>query len=56
MLGMTSETAPSETGDQRYLSINPDFTVTWQSSARLQFYAEVYGQSHRSWPGIGIGR
>jgi hypothetical protein len=26
--------------------INPDFTVTWQSSARLQFYAEVYGQSH----------
>lgn len=46
MLGVTSETAPSATGGQRYLSINPDFTVTWQSSPRLQFYAEVYGQSH----------
>ena len=46
MLGVTSETTPSVAGGERYLSINPDFVVTWQSTQRLQFYAEVYGQSH----------
>ncbi len=46
MLGVTSETAPSAAGGERYLGINPDVVVTWQSTQRLQFYAEVYGQSH----------
>ena len=46
MLGITSETDPAAAGGERYLSINPDFVMTWQSSARLQFYAEAYAQSH----------
>lgn len=46
MLGVTSQTEPTMAGGQRYDSLNPDFVVTWQSSEKLQFYAEVYGQTH----------
>ncbi len=54
MLGVTSETEPSAAGGRRYLSINPDFVVTWQSTNQLQFYAEAYGQSHTGY-GQGWG-
>ena len=46
MAGYTSETEPTAAGGQRYQSFNPDLVATWQSSARLQLYAEVYAQSH----------
>lgn len=46
MVGVTSQTASSAAGGQRFQSFNPDLVVTWQSTARLQFYAELDGQSH----------
>lgn len=46
MVGVTSQTEPTAAGGQRFQSFNPDLVVTWASSARLQFYGEVYGQSH----------
>jgi len=46
MVGVTSQTEPTAVGGQRFQSFNPDLVVTWESSPRLQFYAEVYGQSH----------
>ncbi|MGC8522424.1 MAG: transporter [Steroidobacteraceae bacterium] len=46
MAGISSETEPTAAGGQRFQSFNPDLTVTWASTSRLQFYAEVYGQSH----------
>ncbi|MHB1951822.1 MAG: transporter [Acidiferrobacteraceae bacterium] len=54
MLGAASETEATDAGGGRYQSINPDLTVTWQSSARLQFYAEVYAESHSA-PGQNWG-
>ena len=53
MVGLTSQTEPTAVGGQRFQSFNPDLVVTWQSSARLQFYGEIYGQSnsgyHQGW-------
>lgn len=46
MVGVTSATGSVADGGQRFVSVNPDFVVTWQSTARLQLYAEVYAQSH----------
>ncbi len=46
MVGVTSQTEPTAAGGQRFQSFNPDLVVTWATSARLQFYGEVYGQSH----------
>ena len=46
MAGYASQTEPTAAGGQRYQSFNPDLVATWQSSARLQLYAEVYAQSH----------
>ncbi|MHB1585855.1 MAG: transporter [Acidiferrobacteraceae bacterium] len=54
MLGATSQTEPTSAGGQRYQSINPDVTVTWQLSPRLQFYGEVYAQTHTA-PGQNWG-
>ena len=54
MLGVSSETDPTAAGGGRYQSLNPDLVATWQSSDRLQFYAEVYGQSHAGY-GQGWG-
>lgn len=51
MVGVTSQTEPTASGGQRFQSFNPDLVVTWLSSARLQFYGEVYAQSH-----IGYGQ
>lgn len=46
MVGITSQTEPTAAGGQRFQSFNPDLVATWQSTSRLQFYAEIYGQSH----------
>lgn len=54
MLGVTSETDPAAAGGRRFQSVNPDLVVTWQSSARLQYYLEAYGQSHSDY-GQGWG-
>lgn len=43
--GYISETEPRAAGGQRYRRCNPDLVVTWQSSAWLQFYAQVDAQS-----------
>ncbi len=54
MLGVSSQTAPTAAGGARYDSVNPDMVVTWLSNPRLQFYGEVYGQSHAGY-GHGAG-
>ena len=54
MVGMTSETEPTAVGGQRFQSFNPDLVVTWAATSRLQFYGEVYGQSHAGY-GLGWG-
>lgn len=54
MLGATSQTEPTSAGGGRYQSVNPDVTVTWQLSPRLQFYGEVYAQTHTA-PGQNWG-
>ncbi|MBW4049887.1 MAG: transporter [Proteobacteria bacterium] len=54
MVGVTSQTEPTAAGGQRFQSFNPDLVVTWQSSSRLQFYAEMYAQSHSGY-GLGWG-
>ncbi len=46
MVGLTSQTEPTVAGGQRFQSFNPDLVVTWASTSRLQFYGEVYAQSH----------
>ena len=46
MVGVTSQTEPTAAGGQRFQSFNPDLVVTWESTSRLQFYGEMYGQSH----------
>ena len=46
MLGVSSQTEPTDAGGGRYQSFNPDFVVTWQTGPALQFYAEAYGQTH----------
>jgi hypothetical protein len=45
MVGVTSQTEPTAAGGQRFQSFNPDLVVTWESTARLQFYGEIYAQS-----------
>jgi hypothetical protein len=45
MVGVTSLTEPTAAGGQRFQSFNPDLVVTWESTARLQFYGEIYAQS-----------
>ena len=54
MLGVSSQTVPTAAGGARFNSINPDVVVTWLSNPRLQFYGEVYGQSHTAY-GQGSG-
>ncbi|MHB8742130.1 MAG: transporter [Sulfuricaulis sp.] len=49
MLGISSQTAPTAAGGNRFNSINPDIVVTWLSNPRLQFYGEVYGQSRTAY-------
>ncbi len=46
MVGVTSQTEPTAAGGGRFQSFNPDLVVTWESTSRLQFYGEIYGQSH----------
>jgi hypothetical protein len=46
MVGVTSQTEPTAAGGRRFQSFNPDLVVTWLTTSRLQFYGEVYGQSH----------
>ncbi|MFI4956605.1 MAG: transporter [Gammaproteobacteria bacterium] len=45
MLGYTTETTSTNSGGDRYSSVNPDVVFTAQTSQDLQFYAEFYGQS-----------
>ncbi|MHB8623168.1 MAG: transporter [Sulfuricaulis sp.] len=54
MLGISSQTAPTAAGGNRFNSINPDIVVTWLSNPRLQFYGEVYGQNRTAY-GQGSG-
>jgi hypothetical protein len=49
MVGVTSQTEPTAAGGQRFQSFNPDLVATWQSTSRLQFYGEVYAQSHSAY-------
>lgn len=52
MVGVTSDTEPTNLGGGRYTSFNPDGVVTWEFVPDLQLYAEVYGQTHT---GVGQG-
>ncbi|EQD46051.1 hypothetical protein B2A_09029, partial [mine drainage metagenome] len=52
MVGVTSDTEPTNLGGGRYASFNPDGVVTWEFVPDLQLYAEVYGQTHT---GVGQG-
>ncbi len=52
MVGVTSDTEPTNLGGGRYASFNPDGVVTWEFVPNLQLYAEVYGQTHT---GVGQG-
>ena len=45
MLGMTSQTEPSDNGGERFQSLNPDLVLTYIYNKKLNFYLEVYGQS-----------
>ncbi len=54
MLGVSSQTLPAASGGSRYVSVNPDFVVTWPPKDGVQLYGEVYGQS-RTGPGEGSG-
>ena len=46
MVGVTSQTAATAAGGQRFQSFNPDLVVTWAATSRMQLFAEVYSQSH----------
>ncbi|MDE2346353.1 MAG: transporter [Gammaproteobacteria bacterium] len=55
MLGVTHLTASANFQHGAYYwSINPDLVMTWLAAARLQFYGEIYGQTHTA-PGQGQG-
>ncbi len=53
-LGVSSQTDPAAAGGRRFTSLISNFVATWQPAERLQFYAEIYGQSSTG-PGRGAG-
>jgi len=54
MLGLSTQTLPSDQGGQRYNSVNPDAVLTWQFNDKWQAYGEIYGQS-KTGPRNGVG-
>lgn len=54
MLGVSTQTEPFSAGGQRYNSVNPDLVLTWQTTEKLEFFGEVYGQSKAA-PHTGAG-
>ena len=54
MLGGGSTTLSSLNGGQRYTSINPDLLLTYILNEKVNFFAEVFGQT-RTGPGMGSG-
>ncbi len=53
-LGVNSQTNPALAGGGRFTSLVSNLVSTWQPTERLQFYAEIYGQSSTG-PGKGPG-
>jgi len=46
MLGYSSYSTPAANGGKRYNTFTPDVLIGWEAKKWLQFYAEVYGQTH----------
>lgn len=44
-LGVSSQTDPKDAGGERFTSFISNLVATWQPTARLQFYGEIFGQS-----------
>ncbi len=53
-VGVSTQANPSLAGGARFTSFNPLLTFTWDPYWNLQYYLEVYGQSHIG-PGQGAG-
>lgn len=48
-LGVSSQTGPVGAGGGRFTSFISNIVATWQTTTRLQFYCEIFGQEqHRS--------
>lgn len=45
MLGVATQTEPRTEGGKRFQSFNPDLVLTYVFLEKLNFYAEIYGQS-----------
>lgn len=54
MLGWSTQTEPFSSGGQRYNSVNPDLVLSWQPKEKIEYVAEVYGQSKTA-PRSGAG-
>jgi len=54
MIGASSQTTSRDEGGQRFNSVNPDLVFSWNPQPKLNFYAEVYGQS-KAGPELGSG-
>lgn len=53
-LGVSSQTDPVSAGGKRFTCFISNIVATWQPTARLQFYGEIFGQSSTG-PGKGAG-
>jgi hypothetical protein len=53
-LGVSSQTDPKGAGGERFTSFISNLVATWQPTARLQFYGEIFGQS-KTGPDKGAG-
>lgn len=54
MFGGSSQTLSRNDGGARFTSVNPDVVFTWTPKDKIDFYAEVYGQS-KTGPDQGSG-
>lgn len=54
MLGASTQTQPSNSGGQRFTSINPDMVLSYALTSKANLYGEVYGQS-KTGPNQGSG-
>jgi len=53
-VGVSSQTDPASAGGERFTSFISNLVATWQPTARLQFFSEIFGQSETG-PGKGAG-
>jgi hypothetical protein len=53
-LAGSTQTTPSQSGGQRYTTVNPDVVFTYSPSEKCDVYAEVFGQS-KTGPGESSG-